>query len=129
MQQPDILSAMSYGPFSYVKAALMGFLAGNGVFFLMYAMISGSHQTYGTINAKAILMGCVGGGVAIAVILAALGNYVIGRTLRLHQLIQREIFSASELPLLPRVEEAQYDLGSPAMSFGKMPEIHAQEDA
>lgn len=85
---------MSYGPYSYIKAAALGFVIG-GLLFAIGLLIMPPPIDPRAVNYLSV---CAIGGAALAIISAMLGNYVIGRRIREAQELQRVVFGGGSLP-------------------------------
>jgi hypothetical protein len=108
-----ILETMSYGPASYVRSLVIGFLAGNFVFLLLFAG-SGDRTGYALnyLDQVRTLAACAIGCMVLALALAAAINYIVGSRIQRELEVQRELFSGPDLPpFLPHPDVPAYDLG------------------
>jgi hypothetical protein len=102
-----ILTAMSYGELSYVGSALIGFVAGNVMFLLLYMVDSNPGESSGYADQLPTLAAILIGSVVAMSGLAALFNYVVGRQIMEEIALQRRAHPASDSPVAPRADAAE----------------------
>lgn len=74
----SVVQAISYGPFSYLHAVIVGFIAGTAVFLIGAAMNGADPEVNSGSAELPILLICSLGGALVLTAMAFIANYTIG---------------------------------------------------
>lgn len=74
----SVVQATSYGPFSYLRSVIGGFIAGTAVFLIGGALNGGDPATNAAAAEMPILLICSLGGALTFTAAASIANYLIG---------------------------------------------------